>query len=793
MRFGIGGASTCSRGMIGRASLLGGTSALALTLLTGTALALPVNYGGLTWNTDRYAPDTVAVLPMQYGRSNVLHIAFGPNGDAANRGGLNGSFWQYQGIQAPTNLPGGTEAFYQIDMWIPTGWATNIPGGSLQDGAAPNNYLATIIANRTHVDASLWAEIPANAPPGLGAYPTWGFLNDELYSGTSTPDVMIFDTENGTIINPGPGPVSYGTWNTLRMEYRDTQMLFFINGVLAHTQTWTDADIPLAGDPNNTIKTLFLNQFHYETPGPGGENYNSYSALMFDYWNFFYSNLNYGVITDDLENLNVVLNTNADIEVRNGANLTVGGGSGTSGAEGNLIVFNGGQIKGGAAGNPYLISGTAVVNAGGLFSGWANVAGTVTNLGTISPGNSPGIMNFGGYVSGGTILTEVQFNNAAAPVNGTTHDFVNITGNVTGGTTLLNVVPFAPSGSPVATTGNGIELVRVGGTVSAGNFALSAPVLQGGFEYLLAYVPNYSGALDGFFLQSASRQEIAMNAGLLSAGQNTMRSCAQRPGGMADLSKSGHVWAGGQIGEFRANAASGVTFEADSDCVGGGVSHTVSSDLQVGIGGGFGATDVVFTLPQGTARADGDMSVLKANASYVSGVFFANAGLGYGSMEWDITKAAAAGIANATMDGIIGDVEAGVRTSLGTGSALTLGLGLLYDGMACGSNCFIVGSNEDADEWSGRVSGRLDFTIGNGRLMPFIAANYLASFGDGNKATMGNAVSVSDTASGLFEGEAGFNLLINQNVSITALGSFTEGQDSAGDGFKLGAGARFSW
>lgn len=136
-----------------------------------------------------------------------------------------------------------------------------------------------------------------------------------------------------------------------------------------------------------------------------------------------------------------------------------------------------------------------LINAGARFSGNATVSGNVTNNGAINPGNSPGsVIIAGNYVGGGVLNSEVQFNNAGAPVNGTTHDFLSIGGNASG-TTLINVIPFAPSGAAAATTGNGIELVRVAGTTGAGQFALSAPVFVGAYEYTLNYLPNYSAPL----------------------------------------------------------------------------------------------------------------------------------------------------------------------------------------------------------------------------------------------------------------------------------------------------------
>jgi autotransporter-associated beta strand protein len=147
-------------------------------------------------------------------------------------------------------------------------------------------------------------------------------------------------------------------------------------------------------------------------------------------------------------------------------------------------------------------TGNIAVNAGARLSGTNTINGNLINLGTLASGNSPGTTTvLGNYTGGGVLDVEVQFNNVGAPVNGTTHDFLNIAGNVLGSPTAINLLTFAPSGSPAATVGNGIQLVRVGGTTSAADFTMSSYLL-GSYFYDLAYIANYSGSDDGFFLQS---------------------------------------------------------------------------------------------------------------------------------------------------------------------------------------------------------------------------------------------------------------------------------------------------
>ena len=79
------------------------------------------------------------------------------------------------------------------------------------------------------------------------------------------------------------------------------------------------------------------------------------------------------------------------------------------------------------------ISGSVLINALGTLSGNSAINGSLTNLGIIKSGNSPGSTIVGGnYAGGGAMAVQVQLNNSAAPVNGTTHDYLQVSGNVSG-------------------------------------------------------------------------------------------------------------------------------------------------------------------------------------------------------------------------------------------------------------------------------------------------------------------------------------------------------------------------
>ncbi|HAJ45942.1 MAG TPA: hypothetical protein DCL54_05100, partial [Alphaproteobacteria bacterium] len=147
-------------------------------------------------------------------------------------------------------------------------------------------------------------------------------------------------------------------------------------------------------------------------------------------------------------------------------------------------------------------AGSVTVNSGGRLSGTHTINGDLINLGTLAPGNSPGTTTvLGNYTGGGVLEVEVQFDNASAPENGVTHDFLNIAGDVLGGPTTVSLLSFPPSFEPAATTGNGIEIIRVGGTTTDEDFAMTE-YLFGDYFYNLAFVPAVIEGSNRFFLQS---------------------------------------------------------------------------------------------------------------------------------------------------------------------------------------------------------------------------------------------------------------------------------------------------
>jgi fibronectin-binding autotransporter adhesin len=224
-------------------------------------------------------------------------------------------------------------------------------------------------------------------------------------------------------------------------------------------------------------------------------------------------------ITGTLDN-NLIIDGANRLTAATGATLTLGGaltqsaGSTTtfgSSTDTGTIVINSAVsgtgdsvVDGGTLNLNGSVGGNLTVNSGATLAGSSTINGNLTlNGGTLdTAGDSIGTTTVNGNFDGGaTFKVDVQLNNAGAPVNGTTHDFLNITGDVIGVTTVdwSNFLSFT---TPTATTDLGFQLIQVGGMVAPGAFTMTPQVL-GAYRYSLAHEANFSGTLDGFFLRSA--------------------------------------------------------------------------------------------------------------------------------------------------------------------------------------------------------------------------------------------------------------------------------------------------
>jgi autotransporter-associated beta strand protein len=435
-----------------------------------------------------------------------------------------------------------------------------------------------------------------------------------------------------------------------------------------------------------------------------------------------------------------------------------------------------------------------LIQAGARFSGNANITGNVTNLGAINPGNSPGsVIIAGNYIGGGILNSEVQLNNAGAPVNGTTHDFLSIGGSATN-TTLINVIPFAPSGAPAATTGNGIELVRVAGANNGTQFALAAPVFAGAYEYTLNYLPNYSGANDGYFLQSRIGESLFGDAAMAVAGKSLISNCFRSTDELADdgnRSTVGRAWAKVSAGNTSTGADTGLETDQDYTCGSGGMDLRVADGFRVGVSGGYGNTDVEVSTLAGAASLEGDGGMMSTFVGYTSGNMFANVSVGYGNINW-VYQGPVTAERTATTSGVIGAMQAGMLWPMGDWR-LGATAELAYDGLECGNHCLLKGTEDDVANWTAKAGLRLDGTMHEGKILPFVSVAFSDSLDGSNSVSNGTASLETETQSSLLNARAGVTAMIAENTAIFLSGGVTEGLSNDVSGAEGTIGAKLHW
>ena len=143
------------------------------------------------------------------------------------------------------------------------------------------------------------------------------------------------------------------------------------------------------------------------------------------------------------------------------------------------------------------ITSDTTVSANGQLQGGGTINGNLTNAGNITPSISGNLTNLtinGNYVGQSGIFNT----NVYAPNTSPTADQLIITGN-TSGTTSIKVIDKGGLGN--LTTGNGIQVVTVGGTTNASNFVLNGRAASGAYEYKL-YKGDASGSGNNWYLST---------------------------------------------------------------------------------------------------------------------------------------------------------------------------------------------------------------------------------------------------------------------------------------------------
>jgi T5SS/PEP-CTERM-associated repeat protein/autotransporter-associated beta strand protein len=146
--------------------------------------------------------------------------------------------------------------------------------------------------------------------------------------------------------------------------------------------------------------------------------------------------------------------------------------------EGGTIVAMGKLVLTDVGSGSVLGTGPLNVEAGATLAGNGRVDGDATISGNLSPGNSPGLITFGGNLT----LNSGSFTNMELAGNttpGTDYDSVNVTGNLTtGGRLTVSLINgFSPS------RGDSFDLFNVSGTITGSFGQVSLPFLGGGLGW----------------------------------------------------------------------------------------------------------------------------------------------------------------------------------------------------------------------------------------------------------------------------------------------------------------------
>ncbi len=713
---------------------------------------------------------TTTVNAILLGASATAGTQINTNGLNANWNGiLSGAGWIVKTgagtltLGGPGNTYTGGTAFnggtVLVDALADLGAATaamSFNGGTLRFGA--NNVLVGRTGNTTMA--------------GAGTIDTAGFFS--VYTGNITGSGALTVTGGGNLDLQGNNNAHTGALN---ISGAGTSVFANPNGV---------GDTSAVSLGAGT--TLLVNN------GAGGEVIGSLAST-----GAATVTINNGVLTTGGNNLSTTY-TGTIGEGGPGRGLTKTG-TGAFTVNGNLTYTGLTTVSAGSMLLNGSMADSLLVASGATFGGNATITGNVTNNGHIAPGNSPGTVTMlGNYTAGpGAIFDmEVQFNNAATaslPVNnGVTHDFVTMTnplGTVTG-TTLINVIAISPSDAAAATVGNGIELVRVAGTVAGNQFQLAAPVLQGAYEYLLTYRPNYSGALDGWFLTSRASEVMYGEAAMFAASQTMINSCFRSDDALTTDGgiRRSRAWAKVIQGSRDTGADTGNDAAQDYTCGAGGIDAWAGGAYRVGLSGGWGMTDVEVQTPAGVADLSGTGGMIQVNFGLQKRVFFANIGLGYGTTEWTFDGPGSAPI-DATLNGFVGALQLGAMFQIGDGWNLGMIAEADYDGMECDVQCLLAGTEADPTKLFVKGTLRIDGEMNSGDVLPYAAVSI--SNGDTNTVKNGAVSFTTDTASSLIDAKAGLSVRVDRNMAVYVDGGITEGLSNDVSGWNGTAGFKVMW
>jgi outer membrane autotransporter protein len=320
-------------------------------------------------------------------------------------------------------------------------------------------------------------------------------------------------------------------------------------------------------------------------------------------------------------------------------------------------------------------------------------------------------------------------------------------------------------------------------------------VVAGPHQYLVRYVANYGGGTDdGYFLQSAARDELVAHAGLLSAGQSLIRGCFRDDQRIPDSPKGatyGRAWFGYRQGNSTFGADTGVEQDQDYSCTTGGMDWRMGHGWFGGVSGGFGSSDSDIVVPSGVGKIDGDARLIEAYAAFTSSAFFLNLSAGYADMDWTYLSQYGGGLASS--GGFVGSAQAGVGLGLEPIAVKLIGM-VSYDGTNCGEDCFGCAVSEDTGLIEAKGALRFDGVTWGGSIRPWAQVAYSTILSDGvNTITAGPYTIVSDTNDELLTLDAGLQSYLDENLALYLDGGYQESLGKDISGYRASIGAKLYW
>ncbi len=481
----------------------GSTSVTAGTLTEGVSNAI-ANTSNLTVN------GTTAVFNLGANHNNtVANVTLDGNGSITGTG--NSTLTSTGGFQVMngtvTAILAGNGALNK------TTFGTVTLGGANAYTGTTNVTAGTLVVTGSVANTSV-VNVAAGATYTVDQNGTIAVLNNNgTINGNSTLTAGTYNLGNGTLIN-----TSLGNGTLVSNGNVSINSTLGSNNITVQTGTMT-LQQPNLLNPN---ATLTINSTAVLVLGNGNTAINTIGG------------------NGTLDEANGVLTIANGIGTFNG---TVTGGVATDGSltsSGNLnlaagtvnVYPNGTTVTAGTLlVNGLLVTPLTTVDAGATLGGNGTVTGDVVdNGGTVSPGNSPGIITIGGnYTEAGTLKIEIA--GTSGPGSPTGHDQVVVGGNTTiiPATSTLNLVKFNPAYEPAL--GDTFKIISGAAGSITGHFG----TFTSNFTTDLIYATD-TGKVVGTGLPAGTSVLVALPG--LNANQKSM---------ITSLKVGDHQYAGGDL------------------------------------------------------------------------------------------------------------------------------------------------------------------------------------------------------------------------------------------------------